>query len=627
MRPPHAPVEGDPAAGGHRIRRLLDLPGGEQPLGRFRELGVRIEAGTRRSAPVPPQELGTLRVLRRRQRERAAVQLPGGVDGSEPEGTLGGHDERGPRMRVELGIGPPAARVSSSACSAVVRERPRRGPRFARRRAAGSTRRRSRCLRARCDPRDLAVGDVADERMPEGVLRLLRLPSSGAPAARIPFSPVRAELLELAPLGVLPARAPSQNTFPTTAASCSSCFSSAGSPSRRAAMIPCSVSGSGSSSARRAPPSHRDESRGRRACARTARRRAGCPRRARAALLDSAGEQRLLEQRRRRAARCPRGERRERDRDRVELSAAPAGPPLEQLRARRADTSSGTPPAHSTRWSTKSSSPSSAQCRSSKTRTSGRCSASASKKRRQAANASLAARRPRSPPSPTSGRRWTSTQSRPRARRDRDRRVELRARAVGCVGLEHARLRLDHLAERPERDPVAVREAAALPPGDQLGLGVDVARRAPRRAGSCRCPVRRRASRAAASARARTRSSAREHVKLALAADERRARAARTSTPKRDRASSASQTGTGSAFPLASTGSALAVVDRRSVARQVGSSTSTPFTGARRLQARRRVDDVARGHPLSRVRPRVERDERLAGGDPDADLQVAPSPR
>ena len=37
----------------------------------------------------------------------AAVELSGGVDGSEPVGTLGGHDERGPRMRVELGIGPP----------------------------------------------------------------------------------------------------------------------------------------------------------------------------------------------------------------------------------------------------------------------------------------------------------------------------------------------------------------------------------------------------------------------------------------------------------------------------------------------------------------------------------------
>ena len=50
--------------------------------------------------------------------------------------------------------------------------------------------------------------------------------------------------------------------------------------------------------------------------------------------------------------------------------------------------SSGTVVAQSARWSTKSSSPSSAQWRSSNTSTSGRCSAAASSSRRQAANAS-----------------------------------------------------------------------------------------------------------------------------------------------------------------------------------------------------------------------------------------------
>ena len=56
-------------------------------------------------------------------------------------------------------------------------------------------------------------------------------------------------------------------------------------------------------------------------------------------------------------------------------------------------------------------------------------------------------------------------------------------------------------------------------------------------------------------------------VELALAPDERRAPVCTTSTPKRDRASSASQTGTGSALPFASTGAGLAVVDRGCVAR------------------------------------------------------------
>ena len=48
-------------------------------------------------------------------------------------------------------------------------------------------------------------------------------------------------------------------------------------------------------------------------------------------------------------------------------------------------------------------------------------------------------------------------------------RVELRRRDVGRVGLEDAGVGLHDLAERPERDALAVREAPALSPGDQVG--------------------------------------------------------------------------------------------------------------------------------------------------------------
>ena len=51
--------------------------------------------------------------------------------------------------------------------------------------------------------------------------------------------------------------------------------------------------------------------------------------------------------------------------------------------------------------------------------------------------------------------------------------VDLGRDLVRRVLLEDAGLRLDDLAERPERDPVAVGEAAALAPGDELGVGVD----------------------------------------------------------------------------------------------------------------------------------------------------------
>ena len=42
---------------------------------------------------------------------------------------------------------------------------------------------------------------------------------------------------------------------------------------------------------------------------------------------------------------------------------------------------------------------------------------------------------------------------------------------VSCS--QNAGLRLDDLAERPERDPVAVRETASLAPGDELRVGID----------------------------------------------------------------------------------------------------------------------------------------------------------
>ena len=53
-------------------------------------------------------------------------------------------------------------------------------------------------------------------------------------------------------------------------------------------------------------------------------------------------------------------------------------------------------------------------------------------------------------------------------------RVELRRRDLGRVGLQDPGVGLDDLAERPEGDPLAVRQAPALPPGDELGPGVDV---------------------------------------------------------------------------------------------------------------------------------------------------------
>ena len=53
-----------------------------------------------------------------------------------------------------------------------------------------------------------------------------------------------------------------------------------------------------------------------------------------------------------------------------------------------------------------------------------------------------------------------------------DHRDELLLGRRRVVGLENPGVRLDDLAERPEADALAVGERAALPPGDELGVGL-----------------------------------------------------------------------------------------------------------------------------------------------------------
>ncbi len=95
-------------------------------------------------------------------------------------------------------------------------------------------------------PGDLAVRDIADEGMSERELALSGERRAALPADE-PFAlePVqrRDRVTRVA------AEALVQKTFPTTAASWRSVFSSRVRPSSRAAIMPWSVSGSGSSSA------------------------------------------------------------------------------------------------------------------------------------------------------------------------------------------------------------------------------------------------------------------------------------------------------------------------------------------------------------------------------------------
>ena len=65
---------------------------------------------------------------------------------------------------------------------------------------------------------------------------------------------------------------------------------------------------------------------------------------------------------------------------------------------------------------------------------------------------------------------------------------ELRRGDLRLVRLQHARLGLHDLSQRPERIALAVRKGASLPPANQLGAADRRSGRARGRAGSCRSP-------------------------------------------------------------------------------------------------------------------------------------------
>ena len=178
--------------------------------------------------------------------------------------------------------------------------------------------------------------------------------------------------------------APDQNTLPITAASWSSAFSSAG--GRRA------VRRSGPARSREAEVVDRaalgvepgELLRVERVAARAFEQR---PLVSAGSTVDRGSDEQTC--------RVLLGERREIEGERVQL---PPPQPGRRSRSsgRAVQTSSiGTPETQSARWSMKSSSPASAQWRSSKTRTIGRCSASPSRNARQAVNDSSRRRRRR----------------------------------------------------------------------------------------------------------------------------------------------------------------------------------------------------------------------------------------
>ena len=137
---------------------------------------------------------------------------------------------------------------------------------------------------------------------------------------------------------------------------------------------------------------------------------------------------------------------------------------------------------HSSRWSMKSSVPGSAQWRSSKTRTTGAASRHPLEERPPGAEelagaAGRARRRRRAGASSARSTRRARASSGHEAR-DASRRASSRVVAWSSVS-RRPRARPDHLAERPERDALAVRGRAALVPPDVLDDAVDVLQELP----------------------------------------------------------------------------------------------------------------------------------------------------
>ena len=199
------------------------------------------------------------------------------------------------------------------------------------------------------------------------------------------------------------------------------------------------------------------------------------------------------------------------------------------------------------------------------------------------------------------GCRWPVTQSASVGIGDerRDRVRQLPGRLVCPVAFENARLRLRHLAERPEADPLAVGQAAPLAPGDQLGHLLDDLQELGHEPALADAREHRRVSRAAAHAPRATRVRASRSTSTSRSRPTSAASGAcSTSLPKRERGATASQTTTGSRLPLRLDRRRLAVLDH--VGRgAVGHLTHQHAVDRRgRLDPGCGVDHVSRNHPL-----------------------------
>ena len=190
------------------------------------------------------------------------------------------------------------------------------------------------------------------------------------------------------------------------------------------------------------------------------------------------------------------------------------------------------------------------------------------------------------------------------------------------VRLEDAGVRLHHLAERPEADALAVGERAALPPVDELGVPLDRLEELVDEPALADARLPDEGHELCGAPASHALEGIEERVELTAAPDERRPHPARDvdadAAARLDRLPRVDRLG----LALRLHGLGLAVVDRVAGRAPRRLADEDAVDRRVRLEPRSGVDDVARDHALALLRPRAERDERLARVDADTELEL-----
>ena len=183
-------------------------------------------------------------------------------------------------------------------------------------------------------------------------------------------------------------------------------------------------------------------------------------------------------------------------------------------------------------------------------------------------------------------------------------------------------MRFDDLAQRPERDPLAVGQASALPPRDQLVQAVGVVEQLRDQAGLAHARLAGDGDELGRPLCDRLVEGAAQQREVELTPDERRRQRPDHIRAEARRRSQCPPDGDRLGLALGVDRVERLVLEHPLGRSERGLTDRDPVHRRLRLDPGRRVDDVPGDHRLAEFRPHVERDHRLAGVDPDPHRQV-----